>query len=682
MKKIELNQKTKILLIALLALCTQVFFITPAYALEEDKQQDTVLVDEVTEESPNIYNKVESSESNDNQEEILEQGKTVQSASPTDDSLSNNTSINNVEDKEQDDNNLKGESLTNTNDNNKEETNNNNNNNNVNNNENNKVEVIGNTKAPTRAEDPTDLTNFITSVTINNTDQDEHGNYIVRKNHIYQMTMTFEEGGDKPQFNNHNELYYKLPDGFQEIENKHDGTIDITVSGTSQGDVVVSGNTYTIEDGWLRVKWNENDPHINDLFAANNASFSINFRGSFTGDILDIIYSDNVHTQIIIDDTTSSVLLTKDSNTEKYPDKIEYKIKLVSTGTNYDVDIDDVLSGNGVTLDKTSFIIPVDHTLTFDENNSNAFHLHFDRLSNGQEVIITYYALLDESFAEAQGSGANTTFVIDANNKVNLSIEDELQPPEPEHETNDKVTFSPQIYKVGKTIDGNHILWNITINANNKLLIKDMPVIDLIKTDSTGKMYYDLNTDTKIKVKIYNKSNVLVREEEIPLVDILNSSQTGWTYVIPSDDQRYRYEIEYTTSYYDQALDTTLTNDVEIGYNESSAGVDIEGYADIDLEKVATNVNPDDLEVTWEITIDIPAVGLDGTNNVLKDDYPSTRINDQIIYEKVIRESIVVDGLNENESYSINYNDSDHYVTITFFKDENQTIPGLKDRDK
>ena len=229
MKKIELNQKTKILLIALLALCTQVFFITPAYALEEDKQQDTVLVDEVTEESPNIYNKVESSESNDNQEEILEQGKTVQSASPTDDSLSNNTSINNVEDKEQDDNNLKGESLTNTNDNNKEETNNNNNNNNVNNNENNKVEVIGNTKAPTRAEDPTDLTNFITSVTINNTDQDEHGNYIVRKNHIYQMTMTFEEGGDKPQFNNHNELYYKLPDGFQEIENKHDGTFDLSI---------------------------------------------------------------------------------------------------------------------------------------------------------------------------------------------------------------------------------------------------------------------------------------------------------------------------------------------------------------------------------------------------------------------------------------------------------------------
>ena len=42
------KQNIRILLITLLVILTQVFILTPVYALEEDKQQETVLMDEIT----------------------------------------------------------------------------------------------------------------------------------------------------------------------------------------------------------------------------------------------------------------------------------------------------------------------------------------------------------------------------------------------------------------------------------------------------------------------------------------------------------------------------------------------------------------------------------------------------------------------------------------------------------
>ena len=539
-----------------------------------------------------------------------------------------------------------------------------------------KSEVTAQNLKSRAVEPPTDLTSYVTNAIID-ADQDENGAYIIHPDYNYNVTIFFAEQPGH-QFNNHETLTYTIPKGFNDLITQN-GEFTVTVTTDDGKTVDVTGNKYSIEDGVLKIKWSSTNPNVDELFSANNANFSITFSGSFDGTKTDIQYNDSVITPIKYDDTESSIEMTKsstpvvNSNSPNDNPRIDYTIVINSTGINDNVNLKDILSGNGVQLDEDSFKVesnkPINHTITANEDNS--FDFHANRLSDGQVVTITYSALLDSKFAEIIGEGENKRFYINANNHASITSTGENNPPPVV--TDNKIEFKPYIYKIGKLIDNNRIVWNVSINVNNELLIKNMPVVDTIDPDSAGYMSYD--TSLEFTVKIYDEEGNLVRTVPVSWNQILNAAGTGWTYVIPSDDNYYRYEIEYTTKYEEVLKDTTLKNDVEIGDNESSAGVDVEGYGDIQLEKAPTYVDSQALEVEWEVIIDVPAVGLDSTNNVLVDTYPYRYLGNKTVYEPIIPgDYIQVTGLVGQESYKIDYFDT--YATISFYKDGNQT-PGL-----
>ena len=507
------------------------------------------------------------------------------------------------------------------------------------------------------------IADFITAVTIDAPKNDQ-GEYIIRAGSKYHVIMSFAETYDH-QFPNDGKMTYQLPAGFLTDVQEESGTFSINVE-TSEGTVTVKNNHYTIKDGRITITWSE-DENVDKLFAASNAKFFIRFWGSFDGNETIIQYNDNVITPIYYDYTDSSIEMVKKSTPNG--NKIDYIISITSEGLNRNINLSDVITGNGVKLNPSSIKITsneqLNYTLDIDEA-TNSFILHVDSLIDGQIINITYSALLDEKLASREGD----SFIIYADNAAKLVAEkiDEI-----ERKTNDRIVIKPSLQKTGTLQDDGTIKWTISVNVDNKLLIKDIPVIDTIDPNSIGSMWYD---GEGLTIYVYDENGNLVGGSPrfILWEDLIDFSNAGWKYIIPDDDNYYRYEIEYTTGYDHQGMDKVLKNDVHFGDNESSASISVHGADDITIEKKATDVDTDNLKITWEIIIHVPGSGLNETNNVLTEFYPNKWTEDGHLIEAIIDGSVSILGLTGNERYKIAYNPTN--ATITFYKDENNT-PGL-----
>ena len=548
----------------------------------------------------------------------------------------------------------------------------------INNDDNKKEKTIMTKSTPTRSDEIHDIGSFITNVTIGSSTNDDE-EYVVQVGKKYDVVMTFAESG-KHQFPNSGTLTYVIPEGFDQTSIDEDGVFSMAVT-TADGVVTVNNNHYHIKydqeigAAVLTVTWST-DENVHTLFAANNAKFFIRFRGKFDGTKEIINFNENVVTPLEFKNEQSSIEMTKKSspsiNTNLYnqSSKIDYIISITSTGTNTDVNLSDIIEGNGVKLSSSSFNVTSNETLnnyTLNINEAtNKFTFHADTLVDGQTVTITYSALLDEKFAVKDDENK---FIITANNRAKLVTEGHN---DITRETNDRIEIKPSIEKSG-TVDGENIIWTINVNANNKLIVNNMPVIDSFNSNSSEYMSY---TGDGLTITVYNSKGQSVREETIPWSQLAEYTETGWTYIIPTDDVNdcYRYEIKYATTYKHSGMDKDLENDVHFGDNDSSSSVHVNGDDDIDLEKKAIEVNMNDRTVTWEINIHVPPIGLGDTNYVLTETYPSKYVIDRMVYEPVIPNSIEVIGLTGSEHCEKTFGATS--ATFTFFKDESNT-PGL-----
>ena len=515
MKK-DTDKTIKILLIALLALFIQVFITTPVYALEGDNEQETILVEEepsnianeAIKEEPNIINNnnefKESTNENvdlpkeetknvDNKvepEEIIENNieETTQLSSAKeeiDNSLPDNTPVDSINDKEAI-NNLKEDILEQPENISKKESESNQNND----------ETVKITKGQTRSGGPYDVSSFVVDADIATSINGEN-EYEVQVGSWYYATLTFEESPGH-QFPNDGLMVYELPAGFDIDLIKDEGDFSITVN-TPEGKVTVDGNHYSITNegvnkGKVLITWSTTDEDVHKLFAANNAKFYLRFKAYFDGGPDKIEYNDVVVTPMDYPDSESKLEMKKTSmppqisSIPSVPSTIEYVITLNSTGYNQDINITDTLKGEGVTLDPDSFTVSSNGALNYEiikDVTNNKFTFKADKMVNNQTVTITYKARLDESFAARD---ENNSFYITANNVAVLESNGHTDP-NPE-EVNNKIEIKPSIYKVGKIVGTDEILWAISVNVDNKLLVKDMPIIDEIKSNGNAHVGY------------------------------------------------------------------------------------------------------------------------------------------------------------------------------------------------
>ena len=167
--------------------------------------------------------------------------------------------------------------------------------------------------------------------------------------------------------------------------------------------------------------------------------------------------------------------------------------------------------------------------------------------------------------------------------------------PNPE-EVNNKIEIKPSIYKVGKIVGTDEILWAISVNVDNKLLVKDMPIIDEIKSNGNAHVGY---TGEGIDIEVYNEKGFQIDSYTVAWSDLAAYAKNGWTYVIPTTDDHYRYEIKYKTQYDGTGLDDVIENDVHFGDNDSSSGISIHGESDISLSKKENGVFPFNTIQMW-----------------------------------------------------------------------------------
>ena len=177
-----------------------------------------------------------------------------------------------------------------------------------------------------------DLADFLTSVSINAA-VDEQGNYIVNPNSSYEMTLKFSEN-ERIQFEDEETLTYIFPDGVV-VSDIEATTFSIRVE-DGNGIATVSGNTYEVVDGKLRVRFNQNDSNFTRLKAAANAKFNITIKSSYNKSDGIIEFAPGIIKEFVYDNS-ADINITKKVTYDKVSDTATYVLQISSAGLNENV---------------------------------------------------------------------------------------------------------------------------------------------------------------------------------------------------------------------------------------------------------------------------------------------------------------------------------------------------------
>ena len=121
-----------------------------------------------------------------------------------------------------------------------------------------------------------------------------------------------------------------------------------------------------------------------------------------------------------------------------------------------------------------------------------------------------------------------------------------------------------------------------------------------------------------IKVRVVNPDWTTAATYTVPWSQLgVNATSTEWTYTIPNQykDKNYSFVIDYTTevNVSESIVPVSVKNNVDTDYATGGS----EGKADpapgskLDTEKSVVETDIPGGTVTWSITVDVPANGLD-----------------------------------------------------------------------
>ena len=527
----------------------------------------------------------------------------------------------------------------------------------------------------TRASTSADLSDFLAGAVIN-ADQDENGNYIINPNSSYELTLMFSEN-ERFQFDNEATLTYSLPDGVI-INDIGNTAFPLTVV-DENGSAVINDNSFSVADGQLRIRFNQNDPNFARLAAIPNVSFSITFSSFFDKTAGEIVFNENIVKDFIYEET-SDMEIQKSVAYDGESGLAHYVLQVVSYGLNENVVIEDHLSGTALIFNHDvsaessingALSLAPDYT-----SSEKGFRVTIPQMTNGEVITLRYSATVDNTKITYQGSAQQT------NNTARVSSDQMPAAKEAAADFSGQVKF----HKISKSASGDPVsvgedlyeqTWVILVNEDHKLPMGGTYIYDWITQNSRPFMLFS-GEGLSVKTTFEDGST---ETRFVPWDNLeLNSNSSGifgWGYLTPESDNNASYEITCTTLINTGSAlgDLTLVNSSQVygTYVESQITVEQIGESDFGIQKKAVGTTSSESE--WEITVTVPGGGLPEMHIV--DDCPRLTYNDERYVDDIIEDSFVVEGLLEKESWDVRSTSDKRSFMVTFYQDEAQTKTGV-----
>ena len=452
------------------------------------------------------------------------------------------------------------------------------------------------------------LNQFVTNVVFDNNLYDADGALVLHPNSEYSFKMEFAESIDKGLFEKEGVLTYTFP--AQLTPAGAGGTFDMNIT-AGETQYTLSGNTYTIEGNTIKVSFNKDGGAAYEaLKAASNAEFWLSLRAKVdanaSGD--KIKFGDSVEKTVKFDNT-AAVSVEKSGSYDKTSGKMNYTVKVKSTGTSTNVKVTDVITGTLLTYDKNVTATSNQKgALTVDPNataKGNGFEYTIPSMSDGEEVTFSYSASVD--YSKLSGD----KFTADETKNTVTAKGDNTDEVSKDHNFDHTMAYDTGITKSGTkgeiTNGWQTSNWTITVNADAKTDVGGSLVTDKIQENKKVPTKY---SGAGITVKKYKADGTLVSSEPIPWDQLKSHSDTTWSYELPQKDGTpYKYEISYTTTsdISKTTENTSVTNHAEFDGKGTDGSVGVEGQNQFGVTK--THAAPSKDGVNWTVDVTIPNCG-------------------------------------------------------------------------
>lgn len=531
----------------------------------------------------------------------------------------------------------------------------------------------------TAANSPVDITGNLTSATIKIDGQDvTEGPWNVKANNSYDITLRFAENEHDPQSQFPNDatwMTYPIPKGL-EVADLSDTTFDMEVKQADGKTIKVSGNKMVVDKATRRIKlqWNQDDLNFQALVNSTNLYVDVNIHASFDAEAKEINFSGSVVRTVNVD-STHNASVSKTGWYDSNDGKIHYTVTVNSTGTSKDVVVTDTITGTALKYDqdqKVKITSTKGATATM-EPKGNGFTATIPSMSDGEQVKFEYTASVN--FDKLNGSITES----ETSNGVRIKCKEDSNPNDnsvTQSVTNISVSSVSKYAKgVGETYPDHgrtyrDITWNINANPERKKHITY--ISDSINPDSQGIMTY---SGEGLEI-VVTKADGTKEDRTVKWDDKnIEKSDTGWKYTPPTEDGNASYQVTYKT----KADVTNLNGDVTVKNNAATDNSSATGNASVGPKaenkisgsKVAEKVTED--EVTWAITVNVPAKGLDSL--VVTDTLPNAYTSKQ--YYDSFGKINSVEGLDGKEAYAVDSKSDSSKFVMTFYKDKDHQNQGM-----
>lgn len=521
------------------------------------------------------------------------------------------------------------------------------------------------------------INNFVTDVTIKINGQEVTGNtqWNVKAGSTYDLTIKFEETSNNQFPNDGTWMTYKIPEGLK-VEDLDAPTFDMVVDGKT-----IKGNNMVVDknNGIIMFQWNTSDPNFQTLTNSNDLYLNAKIRGSISADTKEIKFSDNVTRDVNVD-TTHNVSVQKKGSYDPKDGKIHYEVTVNSSGVSKDIVVTDIITGTALTYnnDATSSSNKDNGVTPEISKKDNGFTATIPSMSDGETVIFKYTASVDlDKFSK---SGYIDPSLKLTDNQVKITCPGDSIPGDDSAENKvNNISFS-SLEKNGEGSKNTYnengktyrdITWNIKANNERK---KHLTYIsDLIAPDSQSILSY---SGDGLTIVVTHENGAQEKRKVKWKDSSIEKTNTGWTYTPPTSDGKASYDVTYTTKADVTSLidSKNVSNTAKTDYNSTTGSTTIDSTEENKLgaSKKVSAVSSD--KVTWEITVDVPAAGLDKL--VVTDTLPNIWIQNKQHFDS-LDNIISVEGLDAAEAYSVDSTSDPSKFTITFYKDKAGTRPGM-----
>ena len=524
------------------------------------------------------------------------------------------------------------------------------------------------------AESSADLSNFVTSVTLNGAEWND--NTTILPDTDYEIELTFKENPEGMQFNTAGELEYTLPDALLNSWLASAQEFDLNIDGHT-----VTGNKAHLSKGGrtLIVTLNNNDPNLTGsgdvhFWIKIGAKFDANKNGK------EIKFGASTNKTLHIDNSSSVSVNKTHSDYDSSKNELTYTVEVTSKGANQKVQVTDALSGEILKFKEIKSITSNKRdNLSQDVTPSeNGFQYAVGDMVHDEVVTITYTAEVDYSKIPANG----TVSVDNKKNTASVIVDGEKKEEKTDtydKDINNKISISKSMTGAtenGVVTDPSNIPWKLVVNESKRASMSGKNITDTIDSNSQAYMHY---TGSGITIKVSTGEVRNIPWSGLNLAKDSNGNIISWSYTAPESDGNVSYEISYATaadnsSFYDK---TDLKNNASVdGGGSGSATAPVgpnEGNKGAAIAKQG-KLSADHKKITWTITVTVPVNGI--PNATLVDSLPCS----DPYLDAYDGEGITVKYLDADETHTDTLSQDGKTITIAFsYRDTDGTIKkGLK----